>query len=109
MKRILTSLVTLLTVFVVFALIISPLRSTPVALTVLFFPTVHTSAEALAYISFFIGLSLSTIIAIAGDLALRRRFRTMLLEQRRQLEVARQASTTAVEAMDPTNEGTRLR
>lgn len=109
MKRILTSLVTFLTVFVVFALIISPLRSTSVDLTILFFPTVRTSAEALAYISFFIGLLLAGVIAMAGDLALRRKFRTMLLEQRKQLEAAKQTSATAAEAADPAHEETHPR
>lgn len=109
MKRVLTSLVTFLTVFVVFALIISPLRSTPVALTILFFPTVRTSAEALAYISFFIGLLLAGIIAMASDLALRRRFRIMLLEQRKRLEGTGQTGSTAAEAADPADEGTHLR
>ncbi len=56
MKRVLTSLAVLLVVFVIFALVIGPLRKTPVELTILFFPTIRTSAEALAYVSFFIGL-----------------------------------------------------
>jgi uncharacterized metal-binding protein len=80
-KRVLTSLTVLLVVFVIFALIIGPLRKTPVELSILFFPTITTSAEALAYVSFFIGLLLATMIAFAGDMALRKRFRTTMLEQ----------------------------
>ena len=85
MKRVLTSLVVLLVVLVAFALIIGPLRGTPVELSILFFPTIQTSAEALAYASFFIGLLLATGIAFVGDMALRKRFRQMMLEQRKQL------------------------
>jgi hypothetical protein len=85
MKRVLTSLVVLLVVLVAFALIIGPLRGTPVKLSILFFPTIQTSAEALAYASFFIGLLLATGIAFAGDMALRTRFRAMLLEQSKRL------------------------
>jgi hypothetical protein len=85
-KRVLTSLAVLLVVFVVFALIIGPLRTTPIKLSVLFFPTIQTSAEALAYASFFIGLLLATVIALAGDMALRKRFRGMMLEQSRRLK-----------------------
>lgn len=81
MKRVLTSMVVLLVVFVVFALIIGPLRGTPVKVSILFFPTIQTSAEALAYVSFFIGLLLATGIAFAGDMALRKRFRGMMLDQ----------------------------
>ncbi len=83
MKRVLSSLALLVVVFVIFALVIGPLRKTPVELTILFFPTVRTSAEALAYVSFFIGLSLATVIAFAGDMALRKRFRAMMLDQTR--------------------------
>ncbi|MFZ2413972.1 MAG: hypothetical protein WAW16_07110 [Candidatus Cryosericum sp.] len=83
MKRVLTSLVLLVVVFVVFALVIGPLRKTPVELTILFFPTIRTSAEALAYVSFFIGLLLATVIAFVGDMALRKRFRVMMLDQNR--------------------------
>ena len=86
MKRMLTSLVVLLVVFIVFALIIGPLRATPVELTILFFPTIKTSAEVLAYASFFIGLLLATIIAFAGDMALRKRFRAMMLGQNKRLK-----------------------
>jgi hypothetical protein len=85
MKRALTSLVVLLVVLVAFALIIGPLRGTPVKLSILFFPTIQTSAEALAYASFFIGLLLATGIAFAGDMALRKRFRAMMLEQSKRL------------------------
>jgi len=87
-KRVLTSLVVLLIVFVVFALIIGPLRTTPVKLSILFFPTIQTSAEALAYVSFFIGLVLATVIALAGDMALRKRFREMMLEQSKRLKTS---------------------
>jgi uncharacterized membrane protein YedE/YeeE len=83
---VLTSLVVLLVVFVVFALIIGPLRMTRVDLRILFFPTIQTSAEALAYASFFIGLVLATVIALAGDTALRKRFREMMLEQSKRLK-----------------------
>ena len=86
MKRMLTSLVVLLVVFIVFALIIGPLRATPVELTILFFPTIKTSAEVLAYASFFIGLLLATVIAFAGDMALRKRFRAMMLGQNKLLK-----------------------
>jgi TRAP-type C4-dicarboxylate transport system permease small subunit len=82
-KRVLTSLAVLLVVFVVFALIIGPLRTTSIKLNILFFPTIQTSAEALAYASFFIGLVLATVIALAGDMALRKRFRALMLEQTR--------------------------
>jgi hypothetical protein len=84
----LTSSVVLLAVFVVFALIISPLRATRVELSILFFPTIQTSAEALAYASFFIGLLLATGIAFAGDMALRKRFRGMMLEQSKRLKTS---------------------
>jgi len=87
-KRVLTSLAVLLVVFVVFALIISPLRTTRVQLSILFFPTIQTSAEALAYASFFIGLLLATVIALAGDIALRKRFRGMMLEQSKRLKTS---------------------
>jgi uncharacterized integral membrane protein len=83
MKRVLTSLAVLLVVFVVFALIIGPLRTTSIKLNILFFPTIQTSAEALAYVSFFIGLLLATVITFAGDMALRKRFRAMMNEQTR--------------------------
>ncbi|MBA4365171.1 MAG: hypothetical protein C0398_04085 [Coprothermobacter sp.] len=86
MKRVLTSLLVLLVVFVVFALIIGPLRTTPIKLSILFFPTIQTSAEALAYASFFIGLLLATVIALAGDMALRKRFRGTMLEQSKRLK-----------------------
>jgi hypothetical protein len=99
-KRVLTSMIVFLVVFVIFALVVGQLRGKLVQLQIPFFPTVQTSAEALAYISFFIGLSLSGIIAIAGDLALRRRFRMMLLEQRKQLETANQSNVTAGEPAD---------
>ena len=81
MKRVLTSTVVLLVVFVVFALVIGPLRKTPVELSILFFPTIQTSAEALAYVSFFIGLLLATVVALAGDVALRKKFRAMMRDQ----------------------------
>lgn len=109
MKRVLTSLVTFLIVFVVFALIISPLRSTSVNLTVLFFPTIHTSAEALAYISFLVGFLLAGVIGVAGDMAIRRRFRTTLLEQRKRLEAAEQPAAATATTGDPENERTRSR
>jgi hypothetical protein len=96
-KRVLTSVVVFLVVFVVFALVVGQLRGKLVQLQIPFFPTVQTSAEALAYVSFFIGLSLSGIIAIAGDLALRRKFRMILLEQRKQLEAASQSTVTVGE------------
>jgi len=109
MKRVLTSLVTFLIVFIVFALIISPLRSTPVNLTVLFFPTIHTSAEALAYISFLVGFLVTAIIGMASDLALRRRFRTTLLEQRKRLEATGQTAGATVETGNPGNEEAQSR
>ena len=99
MKRVLTSLVVLLIVFVSFALIIGPLRGTPVELSILFFPTIETSGEVLAYVSFFIGLLLATGIAFAGDMALRKRFRRMMLEQSKRLKTSDEnkdiADTTA--------------
>jgi hypothetical protein len=85
---VLTSLIVLLVVFVVFALIIGPLRTIRVELRILFFPTIRTSAEALAYASFFIGLLLATVIALAGDMALRKRFRGMMLEQSKRLKTS---------------------
>ncbi|HWQ21593.1 MAG TPA: hypothetical protein VN478_02550 [Clostridia bacterium] len=83
MKRVLTSTVLLLVVFVVFALVVGQFRDKPVALTVPFFATMHPSVEAVAYVSFFIGLLLATVIALAGDVALRKRFRAMTLDQSR--------------------------
>lgn len=88
MKRVLTSLVVLLVVFVVFALVIGQLRTETVELRIPFFPTIQTSAEALAYASFFIGLLLATVIALAGDMALRKRFREMMLEQSKRLKTS---------------------
>ncbi len=89
MKRVLTSLVVLLVVFVVFALVIGQLRIQPVQLRILFFPTIRTSAEALAYVSFFIGLLLATGIAFAGDMALRKKFRGMMPPQNRRPRTGR--------------------
>ncbi|MCX6084894.1 MAG: hypothetical protein NTX94_00440 [Caldiserica bacterium] len=86
MKRVLTSLTVLLVVFVIFALVIGPLRKTPVELGILFFPTVTTTAETLAYVSFFIGLLLATVIAFIGDIALRKRFRAAMLEQSKRMK-----------------------
>jgi len=85
-KRVLTSLTVLLVVFVIFALVISPLRKTPVELGILFFRTITTSAETLAYVSFFIGLLLATLIAFIGDLALRKRFRAAMFEQSKRMK-----------------------
>jgi hypothetical protein len=82
-------------VFVVFALIIGPLRIEPVKLTIPFFPTIQTSAEALAYASFFIGLLLATAIAFAGDMALRKRFRGMMLEQSKRLNTSGESKDIA--------------
>src|SRR5664280_576013 len=99
MKRVLTSLVVFLVVFVMFALIIGQLRVEPVELRILFFPTIKMSAEVLAYVSFFIGLLLATGIAFAGDMALRKRFRGMMLEQSKRLKTSDEnkdmADTTA--------------
>jgi uncharacterized integral membrane protein len=95
MKRVLTSLVVLLVVFVVFAFIIGPLRATPVELSVLFFPTIQTSAEVVAYASFFIGLLLATLIAFAGDMALRKRFRGMMLKQSKRLNTSGESKDIA--------------
>ena len=86
MKRVLTSLVVLLVVFVMFALIIGQLRVEPVELRILFFPTIQMSAEVLAYASFFIGLLLATGIAFAGEMALRKRFRAMMPGQNKLLK-----------------------
>jgi uncharacterized integral membrane protein len=86
MKRVLTSLVVFLVVFVMFALIIGQLRVEPVELRILFFPTIQMSAEVLAYASFFIGLLLATGIAFAGDMALRKRFRAMMPDQNKLLK-----------------------
>jgi uncharacterized metal-binding protein len=94
-KRVLTSLFVLLVVFVVFALVIGPLRMTPIKLTILFFPTIQTSAEALAYASFFIGLLLATVIALAGDMALRKKFRGMMLEQSKRLKTSGESKDIA--------------
>ena len=60
----------------------------PVKLPIPFFPTIQTSVKAVAYASFFIGLLLATVIALAGDLALRKRFRQMMLEQRKHLNTS---------------------
>lgn len=86
MKRVFTSLIALLVVFVIFALVVGPLRTKPVELRIPFFPTIQMSAEALAYVSFLLGLMLATAIAFAGDIALRRRFRRMMLEQEKRLK-----------------------
>lgn len=94
MKRVLINLTVLLVVFVIFALVVGQLRDKPVDLRIPFFPTVRLSVEALAYASFFIGLLLAGVMAMAGDLALRRRFRTMLLEQRRHAEEEERAAAT---------------
>jgi len=80
-KRVLTSTVVLLVVFVVFALVVGQLRTEIVGLRIPFFPTIQISVEALAYVSFFIGLLLATAIALAGDVALRKRFRAMMRDQ----------------------------
>ena len=85
MKRVLTSLVVLLVVFAILAVVIGQLPIESVKLPIPFFPTIQTSVKAVAYASFFIGLLLATVIALAGDLALRKRFRQMMLEQRKQL------------------------
>ncbi len=100
MRRVLTSLTVFLVIFVVFALVISPLRQQSVQLTILFFPTIATSVEAVAYVSFFIGLLVATWIAVVGDLALRRRFRAMQIDQNKRLKAASEskdatASSTA--------------
>jgi len=100
MRRVLTSLTVFLVIFVVFALVISPLRQQSVQLTILFFPTITTSVEAVAYVSFFIGLLVATWIAVVGDLALRRRFRAMQIDQNKRLKAASEskdatASSTA--------------
>lgn len=103
MKRVMTSLTFLLVVFVIFALIVSPLRQKTVDLTILFFPTITTSVEALAYVSFFLGLVLATWIAFVGDLALRRRFRAMQVEQDKRLKAASESkdATTSSAATAP--------
>ncbi|RIE06971.1 hypothetical protein [Candidatus Cryosericum terrychapinii] len=85
MKRVFTSLVVLLVVFAILAVVIGQLPIESVKLPIPFFPTIQTSVKAVAYASFFIGLLLATVIALAGDLALRKRFRQMMLEQRKQL------------------------
>jgi len=87
-KRVLTSLAVLLVVFVVFALVVGQLRDKPVDLRIPFFPTIQMSVEALSYASFFIGLLLATVIALAGDMALRKRFRGMMLEQSKRLKTS---------------------
>ena len=81
MKRVLTSMAVLLVVFVVFALLAGQLRTEMVGLRIPFLRTIQISVEALAYISFFIGLLLATAIAVAGDMALRKRFRAMMRDQ----------------------------
>jgi len=91
MKRIMTSLMVFLVVFIIFALIISPLRRETIQLTILFFPTITASVEAVAYVSFFIGLFLATWISFVGDLALRRRFRATRAEYEKQLKAASEA------------------
>lgn len=88
MKRVLTSLVVLLVVFIVFALVIGPLRTTLIKLTIPFFPTAQVSVEAVAYVSFFVGLLLATGIAFVGDMALRKRFRAMTHEQGKRLKTS---------------------
>jgi len=85
MKRVLTSLVVFLVVSAILAVVIGQLPIEPVKLPIPFFPTIQTSVKAIAYASFFIGLLLATVIALAGDLALRKRFRQTMLEQRKQL------------------------
>lgn len=85
MRRVLTSLVVFLVVSAILAVVIGQLPIEPVKLPIPFFPTIQTSVKAIAYASFFIGLLLATVITLAGDLALRKRFRQMMLEQRKQL------------------------
>jgi len=86
MKRVLTSLVVFLVVFAVLAVVIGQLPIEPVKLPIPFFPTIQTSVKAVAYASFFIGLLLATVIAFAGDMALRKRFRAMMLGQNKRLK-----------------------
>jgi len=87
-KRVLTSLTTFLVVVVIFALIVSPLRQKTVDLTILFFPTITTSVEALTYAAFFLGLILAASIAIEEDIMLRKRCRKALLDQKKLLNDA---------------------
>jgi uncharacterized metal-binding protein len=99
MKRVLTSLVVLLVVFAILAVVIGQLPIELVKLPIPFFPTIQTSVKAIAYASFFIGLLLATGIAFAGDMALRKRFRGMMLEQSKRLKTSDEnkdiADTTA--------------
>src|SRR5664280_1745763 len=95
MKRVLTSLVVFLVMFVIYALIIGQLRGEPVELRLLFFPTIKMSAEGLGYASFFIGLLLATGIAFAGYMALRKRFRAMMLDQNKLLKSDSQSKDIA--------------
>jgi hypothetical protein len=57
---------------------------------------VHTSAEALAYVSFFIGLLLAGIITEVDVIALRKRSHALLLEQRKRFEAANQTDAATV-------------
>ncbi|MDO9099845.1 MAG: hypothetical protein Q7V53_03750 [Caldisericota bacterium] len=84
MRRLLTNLIIVVVVFVVFALIVSPLRTEPINITILFFPTIETSAEALAYVSLALGFLLAAVLSFFNELALRRRCRDLLAEQRKQ-------------------------
>lgn len=84
MRRLLTNVITVVVVFVVFALVVSPLRTEPINITILFFPTIETSAEALAYASLALGFLLAALLSFFNELALRRRCRDLLAEQRRQ-------------------------
>ncbi|MGB9667280.1 MAG: hypothetical protein ACPL2N_08200 [Candidatus Cryosericum sp.] len=88
MKRFLTSLTVLAVVFVIFALIVSPLRMQRVQLTILFFPTITASVEAVAYVSFLVGLLLATWIAFVEELALRRRYREAQADLQKRLKAA---------------------
>jgi hypothetical protein len=100
LKRMLTNLIVLMVVFVVFALIVSPLRTRSINITILFFPTMQTSAEALAYASFAIGFLLAALLSHFDELVMRRRYKELRAEQRKSAtpptdSVQQETTTTA--------------
>ncbi len=98
MKRLLTSLTILLIIFVIFALVVGQLRDKSIDLRVPFLPTIHTSAEALAYVSYLVGFAPAALLALAGMTSVRRRYRGILAEQRKAAESSAHVGAPASES-----------
>jgi len=94
-KRLLTSLTILLIIFVIFALVVGQLRDKSIDLRVPFLPTIHTSAEALAYVSYLVGFIPAALLALAGMTAVRRKYRGILAEQKKTAGSSAQAGASA--------------